>query len=122
MEEIRDNLLKKKNELRANNPLATIQGIRRWCIIHLFKAILCLALLTLVPPPFTILTNILWALLVCYWLRNFAGHLVEIGQLSGVESNYRDICNYLGRYKDLPMPSAMKYSHTNEEHATLIIN
>ena len=122
IEDIRENILKKRNEMRAGNPLITIQGIRRWFIIHLFKAILCLALLSLVPPPFTIITNILWAVLVCYWLRNFAAYLVEIGQLSGVESNYRDICNYLGRYKDAPVPGDVRYSHANGEHTSLIIN
>ena len=79
-------------------------------------------LLTLVLSPFTIITNVLWAVLVCYWFRNFAGHLVEIGQISGVESNYRDICNYLGRYKDTPVPSdfsTVRYSYVNGEHETL---
>ena len=108
--------------MRAGNPLITIQGIRRWFIMHLFKAILCLALLTLVPPPFTIITNILWAILVCYWLRNFTAYLVEIGQLSGIESNYRDICNYLGRYKDTPVTGDVRYSHENGERTSLIIN
>ena len=122
IEEIRDSILRKRNEMRAGNPLVTIQGIRRWFLIHLLKAILCLLLLTLVPPPFTIITYVLWAVLVCYWLRNFTAYLVEIGQLSGVESNYRDICNYLGRYKDTPVPGDVRYSYTNGEHTSLIIN
>ena len=126
VEEIRDSISRKKNEMRANNPLVTIQGMRRWFIIHLFKAILCLVLLSLVPSPFTVITNALWAVLVCYWLRNFAGHVVEIGQLSGIESNYRDMCNYLGRYKDAPVHvnvETVQYSYTNGEHKTpLIIN
>lgn len=125
VEEIRDSIFRKRNEMKASNPLITIQGMRRWFIIHLFKAILCLALLSLVPSPFTIITNVLWALLICYWMRNFAGYLVEIAQLSGIESNYRDICNYLGRYRDAPSPTsseAVKYSHKSEEHNTLVIN
>ena len=122
IEEIRDSILRKRNEMRASNPLITIPGIRRWFLIHLFKIILSLLLLTLVPPPFTIITYVLWAILVCYWLRNFAAHLVEIGLLSGVESNYRDICNYLGRYKDTPVPGDVRYSYTNGEHISLIVN
>ena len=108
--------------MKISNPLITIQGIRRWFIIHLFKAILCLFLLTLVPPPFTIITYVLWTVLVCYWLRNFTAYLVEISQLFGVENNYRDICNYLGRYKDSPVPGDVRYSRGNGEQTTLVIN
>ena len=113
--------------MKSNNPLITIEGIRRWIIIHLFKAILCLVLLTFVPPPFTTITSVVWAILVLYWCRNFVGHAVEIGQISGVESNYRDICNYLDSDKGTPVVTGdfdtVRYSgYSNGEHKSLIIN
>ena len=122
LQEIQDSILRKRNEMRTSNPFITIQGIRQWFIIHLLKAILGLFLLTLVPSPFTIITYVLWAALVCYWLRNFTAYLVEISQLFGIENNYRDIRNYLGRYKDSPVPGDVRYSHANGRHAALVIN
>lgn len=125
IQEIRETIFRKRNEMKSNNPLITIEGIRRWMIFHLFKAILCLVLLTFVPPPFTTITNVLWAVLVLYWCRNFAGYAVEIGQISGVESNYRDICNYLDSDKDTPATgdfNAVRYPYSNGEHKSLIVN
>ena len=95
LQEVRASIEKKKTELWNQNPFVRIEGIKKWIIWHIVYAVLALILMAFVPPMLNILTNILWAYLILRWLRNFAGHVMELSLYAGVESNHRDICNYL---------------------------
>ena len=112
--EIQDKIHRKRIELKNNNPLLSTEGTRRWFVIHLFKATLCLALMNLVPPPVNIVTNVLWAGLVCYWLRNFSGYVVQLSHLAAVESNFQDLNSYLGR--NGPLMSSPRIVCPNGDH------
>ena len=95
LQEIRDSIKKKRDDLRNRNPFVTIEGIKKWITWHVVYAVLALLLMAFVPPVLNIFTNILWAYLVLCWLRDFAGHVMELSLFAGVEANHRDICNYL---------------------------